>query len=1001
MKKVLFFILAFGTFFARGQAPTNGYPPKIFANVQDNRHRDDSATGIPHKYALIQNTTDSTPQIFVYSTPSGDSLVFFVNGVYHTVPSSSLFSFKVDSIKRSGDSVYWYNSGGTKHFAFLDSLGGGGGSGNTNSNIGTLFRLAVPLTNNVKTIGPNALAWIKFDSTTNTNAITIFADSAAMAGYFFRRTDQIPSGNLPTTQVNAARGVSATTIAGVPTFVLGTVPGQIMDSDVYETFADTKKFTIDSIKNHFIINRLNSGTGTPNVLVHMPDSSVAQMPYPSGGGSGGTPAGPVTSVQVAGASAFKSIPYFLSDTLSGTVLTRNQVIGDSIRSGINEAEDTIFFWGYSITLGLPNNTQPMRYSTQVSQAYGSREINKAISGTKLVKTASGDSSLEERMTQIQQYNGQPDRYIFFEYTVNDAAAAVDTNRYRVVWDSIFTYTHVTKGWPLNRIVSITGSLVGQTIANLSPGMPAELIYSGIAQRAADSAGVKSVNMITYMQAHGNFANLNTDSLHPNQFGHNNYARNILPALDSSNYIRTNSSVIEKRLSVQGVADFDGNIYAGSNLSATAFLRNMSMTGNILSPIIVNGGVKIFGDQTIDERKWMMYHSNTGGVFAGYGIGLNPSTLATEFFTPTSSATGWKWGTMASTDSSFSMLALISKTGGIHSEDTIGCQNNLRVGGTATVSDLAMTNTAMTLPPATDKFKIWVNGNTKSVLEFQQMFSTNYWTRLCAPSTAGYGIRFGNKATSDGTTWTDYLWMTQNTIALPSVMLPNNASADSFVVTQTSAVNGVNTRQLYTTPIAAFAKLASPTFTGTPTVPTAAAGTNTTQAASTAYVVTGIANANPKIFAATADASVNNTTTPTSMVGTGVGSNTIAANALVAGSTITFTGSGTITSAATAPTLSMNFKVGSSGNAVSPTIGISLNGNIEWSVTVIVRTTGSSGTMSETGWVSINGTKTYFTTGSPFALNTTISNAIDMVATLGGTVGSGDVVTITNSNIFLY
>ena len=39
-----------------------------------------------------------------------------------------------------------------------------------------------------------------------------------------------------------------------------------------------------------------------------------------------------------------------------------------------------------------------------------------------------------------------------------------------------------------------------------------------------------------------------------------------------------------------------------------------------------------------------------------------------------------------------------------------------------------------------------------------------------------------------------------------------------------------------------APLASPTFTGTPSVPTAAAGTNTTQAASTAFVKTAIENA---------------------------------------------------------------------------------------------------------------------------------------------------------------
>ena len=42
-------------------------------------------------------------------------------------------------------------------------------------------------------------------------------------------------------------------------------------------------------------------------------------------------------------------------------------------------------------------------------------------------------------------------------------------------------------------------------------------------------------------------------------------------------------------------------------------------------------------------------------------------------------------------------------------------------------------------------------------------------------------------------------------------------------------------------ISGYALLASPTFTGTPAVPTATAGTNTTQAASTAFVQTAVAN----------------------------------------------------------------------------------------------------------------------------------------------------------------
>src|SRR5882757_3320590 len=64
-------------------AQTNGYPPKINSyGTWNNRSRPDSAQHIPHKYAWILNTTDTTPQLFAWSTPTGDSLVLFVHGRY-------------------------------------------------------------------------------------------------------------------------------------------------------------------------------------------------------------------------------------------------------------------------------------------------------------------------------------------------------------------------------------------------------------------------------------------------------------------------------------------------------------------------------------------------------------------------------------------------------------------------------------------------------------------------------------------------------------------------------------------------------------------------------------------------------------------------------------------------------------------------------------------------------------------------------------------------------
>ncbi len=53
-----------------------------------------------------------------------------------------------------------------------------------------------------------------------------------------------------------------------------------------------------------------------------------------------------------------------------------------------------------------------------------------------------------------------------------------------------------------------------------------------------------------------------------------------------------------------------------------------------------------------------------------------------------------------------------------------------------------------------------------------------------------------------------------------------------------------------------APLASPAFTGTPTVPTAAAGTNTTQAASTAFVTTAVDNAKITVDSALSGTSTN-------------------------------------------------------------------------------------------------------------------------------------------------
>lgn len=74
--------------------------------------------------------------------------------------------------------------------------------------------------------------------------------------------------------------------------------------------------------------------------------------------------------------------------------------------------------------------------------------------------------------------------------------------------------------------------------------------------------------------------------------------------------------------------------------------------------------------------------------------------------------------------------------------------------------------------------------------------------------------------------------------------PKASPAFTGTPTVPNAAAGTNTQQIASTKfvqdaVTSKAPLASPAFTGTPTVPTAAAGTNTTQIASTAFVKSAI------------------------------------------------------------------------------------------------------------------------------------------------------------------
>jgi hypothetical protein len=85
-----------------------------------------------------------------------------------------------------------------------------------------------------------------------------------------------------------------------------------------------------------------------------------------------------------------------------------------------------------------------------------------------------------------------------------------------------------------------------------------------------------------------------------------------------------------------------------------------------------------------------------------------------------------------------------------------------------------------------------------------------------------------------------------TISSASSTYQTLSGMTSYLTTSTAAstyqtISGMSSYLTTSTASSTYATIASPSFTGTPLVPTATAGTNTTQAASTAFVTTAVSN----------------------------------------------------------------------------------------------------------------------------------------------------------------
>ncbi len=158
------------------------------------------------------------------------------------------------------------------------------------------------------------------------------------------------------------------------------------------------------------------------------------------------------------------------------------------------------------------------------------------------------------------------------------------------------------------------------------------------------------------------------------------------------------------------------------------------------------------------------------------------------------------------------------------------------------------------------------------------------------------------------------------------------------------------------------------------------------------------------YTATANKTVINTTTETTLLASGVGSLTINANTLVAGKSYMIKAYGFVNTDACAPNWTVNAKLGST--VIATTTGAATaslsNRRVEIMTIVTCQTTGTSGTVAAQGSFGYNSNATNGFTRemvntSPITINTTVNQSIDLTFTWS-VADIDNSITITNATI---
>lgn len=279
----------------------------------------------------------------------------------------------------------------------------------------------------------------------------------------------------------------------------------------------------------------------PYLRVNEPvgSSDAATKNYVDTHGGGGAPGGSNKQIQFNNSGVFAGNSNLLYD--ASTNSTYLNVTGTPPASG-----GDIWFYGTSITAGTGSTSWLMGYANQVALKMGMTMHGFGVSASTLEKRSpvdyAGAVNMIDRINTIERYNGTTDKYIVFEFGINDLNAGYtnyNPTNFQTDYTTVIDST-LARGWPANRIVIFsttyqnpsqygTTGVGGGTITRAN-----QLLFNTAAKNVATSRNCIFVDQFNNTAQEGGILNVN-DIVHPNNTGSQVMANKTVDEIASKVY----------------------------------------------------------------------------------------------------------------------------------------------------------------------------------------------------------------------------------------------------------------------------------------------------------------------------------------------------------------------------------------------------------------------------------------------------------------------------------